>query len=220
MTVQNLSIEELDSEDFDIVNFTAFNEEHWANACCELPTHIFIKAVEAARCIDWWKDSPYWNNWEAHPAMKLVCDWWNTTAPDLSVRCAGSFDFVARVDNGSQYISSDHGMYINSIILDGDYSVAAFSNCNARLGDILLFIFQKGKAGYIQDVSFPEKKEIYFDTYLVDGNLYSDTAGENIENADDSWVTLHGLKYFPENFPMAWEMTTFRSDALAGAGCD
>lgn len=213
MTVQNLSIEELDSEDLDIVSFTKFNEEHRANACCELPAHIFVKAVQLARCIDWEKESQYWNNWEAHPAIKLICDWWNTNAPDPSVRCAGSFSYVVRVDNGSKYIDLGHGMYMNSITPDGEYPTASFSNCNARLNDVLLFMFQKGKAGYTHEYTVPTRNEIYYATYLVDGDIYSDTVGRSIDNADDSRFTLNGLYFFPKTFPRAWALIAEESES-------
>jgi hypothetical protein len=210
MTVQNLSIEEVDPEDSDIISFSQFNDEHRANACCELPEHIFIKAVQLARHIDWEKDSPYWNNWEVHPAIQLVCDWWNKTAPDLSVRCAVSFDFVARVDNGPKYIGSGRGMYMNSVVPNGDYPVAHFSNCNARLGDFLLFTFQKGKAAYIEE--FTTRNGICFTTYLVNGDLYCDTEGDSIDSADDSLSVLSGLAWFPETFPRSWAAITEESE--------
>lgn len=213
MAVQNLSIESLDSEDLDIVSFTKFNEEHRANVCCELPAYIFVKAVQLARCIDWEKESQYWNNWEAHPAIKLICDWWNTNAPDPSVRCAGSFSYVVRVDNGSKYIDSGHGMYMNSITPDGEYPTASFSNCNARLNDVLLFMFQKGKAGYTHEYTVPTRNEIYYATYLVDGDIYSDTVGRSIDNADDSHFTLNGLYFFPKTFPRAWALIAEESES-------
>lgn len=198
---------ETQTEDFDITSFSQFNEDHRANACCELSTDIFVKAVELARAIDWGKDSLYDNNWEAHPAIKLVCDWWNSTVPNPELRCAASFSFCVRVDNGSNYLFGCRSMHCNSIDPDGECSARRFSSCNARLGDILLFTFEKGKAGYIPSLDLSGKREVvYFDTYLVNGEGYIDRAGESLEDADDSRDTLNALENFPENFPKAWAM--------------
>lgn len=61
----------------------------------EMPVELFNQAINAAHKM---YDShiEYEGSLEDIPAVKMICDWWNTTCPNLKLRRAGSFNIYVR----------------------------------------------------------------------------------------------------------------------------
>lgn len=175
------------------------NEFNYRNACIEIPANIFQQSVELARSINFTKKNPndvlYWSDWETHPAVKLVCDWWNANAPEDDLRCAGSFHIKVRVDKGKYYTELDPDSRLEAVCNEDDAA-----EYHARYGDYFLIAFLKNKQDYTVDLGYPE----HFYINYVDGFPCCDVWGNTIDLADNAQNTLVDLKYFPERFPVAW----------------
>ncbi len=157
-----------------------------------MPVKVFLDAYEQA-LID--KDNGQFEqsrNYEEHPAVKIICDWWRGHTPSPHKE-AGCFEVWVRVEDDEDYWNAWHetpGRTIASF--DGN------GFCNARIGDRILIEFLAKKSEF--DAIYENCTMVKF----VDGADYFDV-GLSLEEISEAWYSYKLLLDFPESFPVAWD---------------
>jgi hypothetical protein len=172
--------------------FNTFVEQHRKNACCEMPVEIFLDAWKQAR-ID--EDNSLFDksgNYEDHPAVKTICNWWREHTPSPHKE-AGCFEVWVRVEDDEDYWNAWHETPSRLIAsFDGD------ELCNARIGDHILIEFLAKKSEF----AVISRNDTMVKT--VDGADYFDI-GLSLEETSEAWYSYKLLLDFPESFPVAWD---------------
>lgn len=116
---------------------------HRSIACLEMPPSIFAEAVLLAQTTP---DPPSraMGQCERHPAVELLCRWWNTNAPDTVTRCAGYV--MAWERQSDQYVCSYPETPSKTIQQFMQVEAAL-----ARVGDDIILEFWKGCEHFTYD---------------------------------------------------------------------
>lgn len=173
--------------------FTKYVEDHRRNACCEIPASVVHRAIALAREVPLRQGSLYFSNYEAHPAMICLSQWWNQNATVESYRCAAHAKLWVRVEDDDEYWCG-YDEEPNRSVKQG----VSNPQCVARWGNLLLFEFAKAH------------NQIYYDDGClvcpsVDGDIFEMVDGIDLEEYHPAWYGLVALQQFPERFPIAWE---------------
>lgn len=185
-------------------NFTEFVDLHRQNASVEMPAALFIEAIKLARSVPYAEDSAFARSvagqaggLESHPAMKLLCGWWEQNRKDgqkIKVGCAMPW---IRVRNDADYWCGNPEEPTAEI---GDF--AKYSTAGASLGDLALVLFLASHEHFTFDDNGT-------DIYLADGQPYSSIgiSKEEVQGGeyDEAYYSLKALAWFPSRFPAAYE---------------
>jgi len=191
-------------------HFTQDVEAHRANGPVEMPAELFVKAVKLAEEIPFGKGSNFEKSiagvpggMEQHPALKLLCDWWETVRPQGEPFRPGAAMPLVRV--------RDDGEYWWGYYEIPNSPVASFNPSGrdvARIGDVMLVLFQAVQESAIFDqhgmtVMLPSGEK--FSTIGIDKEQY--LSGES----DEAWYCLKALASFRGRFPSAWQFLNVKS---------
>lgn len=158
-------------------------------ACIEMPSKLLADAVSAAKTLPDPLDRQdrLMGQCERHPAVAMLCGWWNTSAPIEQTRCAGYIMVWER-----------HGdLYQCSYRETPDWSVQKFmqpgmSSSLACVGDDVLIEFWKGCAEFTYD------GWLGLQTWRVNGQRGWTTSNleEDVRSGkyDEAWYGLEGLR--------------------------
>ncbi|MBA9859513.1 hypothetical protein [Ralstonia insidiosa] len=178
-------------------------DAHRANGPIEMPAELFVEAVNLAEKVPFDKESEFAvsvanvpGGLERHPAMKLLCEWWQTVRPEGEPFKPGSAMPMVRVRDDGQYWWGDHQIP-NAPIADFNPS----GRDVARIGDVMLVLFQATQDNAIFDkdgmsVFLPSGE--HFSTIEIDRAEY--LSGES----DEAWACLNALASFRSRFFSAW----------------
>jgi len=175
-------------------SFVNYVENHCRNACCEIPAQVIHQAILLGKQIPFNQKSPYWNNFERHPAMLCLSQWWNQNAPVESYRCAAHAKVWARVKDDDEYWPG----YYEELNRSVEQGVAP-ADCVARWDNFLLIEFAKG-----HDQMFIDENERLV-CPSVAGDIFELIAGISLEKYHPAWYSLVALEQFSDQFPAAWE---------------
>jgi len=191
---------------------TQDNDAHRANGPIEMPAELFVEAVNLAEKIPFDEESEFAKSvanvpggLERHPAMKLLCDWWESVRPEGEPFRPGSAMPIVRVRDDGQYWWGDHQVP-NSPVVDFNPT----GRDVARIGDVLLVLFQATQDAAVFDkdgmtVFLPSGER--FSTIEIDRAQY--LSGES----DEAWACLSALASFRSRFFSAWRF-------LSGVGAE
>lgn len=181
-----------------VARFERGNDQHRANACIEMPPSLLARAITLAMT-ERLQVQNVPGEFESHPAMRLLCEWWNSRAPDESTRCAAHAMAWTRVRDG------DEEEYWCAFEETPNVSLAWFettASAQARVGDAVIVEFRKSSLESTWD------QQHGLTNYLVDGNVVNivGISDEDYErgNYDEAWYGVDGLDSFPTLFPEAW----------------
>jgi hypothetical protein len=145
----------------------------------EIPIDLFRNAVSIAKNYD---TEPL-VNCEDHPAVKILCDWWNLqAAPELA--CAGSFSIFVRDDDSIlQYIWLPNYQPFPLSFLDAD------TRSQASVGVNIIVEFYR----YSKLFDWNDDKTVY--TIILVGG---DSTGKSVrdEAGAEAWAALEDLQHF------------------------
>lgn len=187
-------------------------DAHRANGPIEMPPSLLAQAVQLARQIPFDPDSDFAKSvagvpggMEHHPALTLLCKWWQTARPPEEPFLPGSAMPMVRVQ--------DDGSYWSAYYEIPNAPVVGFNpsgrDC-ARIGDLVLVLFQAQQASARFDgdgmhIALPSGEP--YNTICIDRSQYE--SGEY----DEAWYCLTGLAAFPSRFPAAWKFLCKERDA-------
>ena len=184
--------------------FTRAVDAHRANGPIEMPAKIFVQAITYAQEIGFDQESEFFKTiagipggLEQHPAMKILCDWWETVRPDGEPFKPGVPMPMVRVCDDDEYWWADRDV--------PNSPVNGFNSSGrdaARIGDQILVLFQAKQEHAVFDkegmtVFLPSGKEFNF--IGIDKEDF--TSGRR----DEARYSLRALADFPAIFPSAWE---------------
>ena len=176
---------------------------HQANGPIEMPAELFVRAIDYAENVAFGKDSKFFKTiegmpggMEQHPAMKLLCDWWETVRPEGEPFKPGMAMPLVRVRDDGDYWWGDREV--------PNSPVNGFNSSGrnaARIGDQILVLFQAKQEHAVFDddgmtVFLPSGEQ--FGTIGIDKEQYLN--GES----DEAWACLKALASFADRFPPAW----------------
>lgn len=184
--------------------FERDNEVHRANGPVELPAELFVQAVKLAEGIPFDNDSPFASEvrgvpggMERHPAMKLLCAWWETVRPDGEPFKPGSAMPMIRVRDDGEYWWGHSE--IPNVSIDG---FNPSGRDMAHVGNLVLVLFQA-----TQEIARFDEHGMH--TFLPSGEPHSTveiTKGDFLDGAsDEAWFCLNALATFRNRFPAAWD---------------
>ena len=172
---------------------------HEVNGPAVLPAKLFVRAVDLAR------DSriPYQERFagaEDHPAIALLCTWWDTARPAGEPYAPGFCMPWVRI--------RDDGLYWPGYYQIPTEDVDGFNPDGrnmARVGDTILVAFYA-----TQRVAHHKPGEVTI--YLPTGEPYATVVADwdDYQSGviDEAWYGLQALAQFPDRFPAAWEFVT------------
>jgi hypothetical protein len=178
-------------------------EAHRTNGPVEMPAELLLRAIDYAEKVAFGKKSNFANTiagvpggMEQHPAMKLLCDWWETVRPEEEPFKPGMAMLLVRVRDDGEYWWGDREVP-NSPINGFNQS----GRNAARIGDLILVLFQSTQENAVFD-------QDGMNTFLPSGEQFS-TIGIDKEQylngeVDEAWACLNALASFPVRFPSAW----------------
>lgn len=187
--------------------FSSCNEAHRANGAVEMPADLLVQAIKQAEEIPFDTDSAFAasvagvpGGMEQHPAMRLLCDWWETVRPAGEPFRPGYAMPLVRVRDDGEYWWGHHEVP-NSPVDDFNPT----GRDAARIGDLVLVLFQACQSSATFD-------ESGMTTLLPSGTTFS-TIGIDKEQylsgeSDEAWYCLNALASFRLRFPAAWEVLT------------
>lgn len=179
-------------------------EAHRVNGPIEMPAEVFLRAIELAEKVAFDKNSEFSKTitgvpggMEQHPAMKVLCDWWEAVRPEGEPFKPGMAMPLVRVRDDGEYWWGYHEVPNSPV--DGFNPSGRDA---ARISDQILVLFQAKQENAVFDndgmtVFLPSGKQ--GNTIGIDKELFVD--GE----WDEAWACLSALASFPLRFPSAWE---------------
>lgn len=173
---------------------TALTREHKENACCELPPEVLHRAIQLALSSPVDEDSPYRSNYEIHPAMRHICDWWNQHAPNVEYRRAAQAVLWVRERGWYESMGEEPGESIQRR--------DRRDRC-AACGDHILVEFQQGRAAYVY--ASLEPCDVKFTTILGVDGMPRLHVGTSPEECHDDALALQYLQRFPSCHPRLWD---------------
>lgn len=178
-------------------------EAHYANGPIEMPVQLFLKAIAHAEEVEFEKDSDFVKTiagepggLEQHPAMTLLCSWWESARPEGEPFRPGMAMPLVRVRDDGDYWWGDRDVP-NSKVNGFNPS----GRNTARVGDSILILFQAKQehAVFASDgmrVFLPSGEQ--FSTIGIDKSEY--LTGKS----DEAYACLKSLADFAYNFPSVW----------------
>ena len=188
------------------------NEAHRANGPIEMPSDLFVRAIKLAGEIPFEVESAFAKSvagvpggFERHPALQLLCEWWETVRPDGEPFKPGSAMPMVRVRDDGEYWWGDHEVPNSSVV-----NFNPSGRDVARIGDFLLVLFEA-----TQEVAKFDQEGMH--TFLPSGEEY-ECIGVDKESYlkgewDDAWTCLRALISFRSRFPAAWKKLEAESPA-------
>ena len=183
---------------------------HRANACVGIPAEVLVQAVRFARDVPYGPGTPYAGSMaacERHPALRTLCGWWNSNAPDPQHRRAGLCSVELRVRDDGEYWNACHET--PNMPVDNPVKTPEIA---ARVGDVVLVAFHQGQHA----ATFPEAGGCAL--HDVAGHPWQTVGVTEAEvrcgEVDEGWHVLSGLAALPDRFPAAWDWLT--GNALRG----
>jgi hypothetical protein len=202
------SIDAFEEEQIHEVKQTAIlqhhGEAHRANAVVEMPVDLFVEAVTAAGSVPFDSESEFAHSvagerggLERHPAMDMLCQWWEKVRPQGEPYRSGFVMPWVRVRDDGEYWC---GYYETPNAPVEGFNPGGASA--ARIGDQIIVIF-------LASQEFSTFGPEGMSTYLADGRGYQ-TIGISQEQADsgecdEAWYSLKALAGFRRRFPEAWK---------------
>jgi len=190
------------------------NDAHRKNGPVEMPPDLLVRAIELAQEVPFERDSEFGKSiagipggMERHPAMRLLCDWWETVRPAGEPFKPGAAMPLVRVRDDGEYW---WGYYETPNIAVEDFNPNGRDV--ARVGDLALVLFYA-----TQEVA--EFDADGMTILLPSGEPYS-TIGVDKESflrgeVDEAWYCLRGLEDFPSRFPAAWKFLSGKGGEYA-----
>lgn len=162
---------------------------HRGIACIEMPTTVFAEAISLAQAtpdpFDCHDAKRAMGRCERHPAIELLCRWWNTNAPTPAMRCAGYVMVWER--EGDCYTCS----YVETPPAKFQKFMSVTASL-ARVGDDMLIEFWKGCESFTYD------GQLGMQTWRVNGERgWTCGVAENeVRDGtfDEAWYGLDGLR--------------------------
>jgi hypothetical protein len=184
--------------------FTEDNEAHRANGPIEMPVNLFLQAIDLAKKVPFDPESKFGQSvagvpggCEQHPAMKLLCDWWETVRPAGEPFRPGMAMPLVRVRDDGQYWWGDHEVPNSPV-----KGLNSKGRNAARIGDQILMLFQAKQEHAVFD-NFGMR------TFLPSGPEFKSIGIDKEEylsgNWDEAYHCLSALASFPNRFPAAWD---------------
>lgn len=184
--------------------FDQDNEAHRKNAAVVMPDELFVRAVKLAEEIPFDAESDFAKSIvgipggnERHPAMRLLCEWWESVRPEEEPFKPGSAMPMIRIRDDGEYWWGHYEI--------PNVPVKNFNPSKrdvARIGDLVLVIF------------CATQKVAKFDDHgmivmLPSGEPYN-TIGISEDDYlsgqyDEAWYCLNALASFRSRFHNAWE---------------
>lgn len=181
--------------------FRRFVKEHRGNAAVHAKDVTpLVTAIRLAQEVPY-RGEPYKDNWEAHPAVRELCDWWNRTGA-AERRNAGTFWLWVRVADEDEYWSGYHE--------SPSVPITQFwgKESNALFGDNVIVVFcESREACQVNGSGCPE--------LLTVAGEYYESVGMEKEEYHPAWYALESLADFPTRFPAAWESLQAREPRAA-----
>lgn len=191
-----------------VSTFSRYTTEHKDNGSAELPAALFLQAVKLAREVPYNKqaiqsqlaagDMERMGLLERHPAMKLLCAWWEANRPDQpGIMSAGMAMPFIRVLDDDKYYCGD--LEHPCLPIGTMFSVA--TSC-ATSGDCVLVHF-------LASIKHSTFEDNWLDIRCSDGEVWVEAgvSREQVERGeyDEALNCLTALADFPENFPVAYQ---------------
>jgi hypothetical protein len=179
-----------------VVNFSTLNDVHSANGVVSLPPEVFLEALRLAQIS--FQDTPKPGKFEEHPALKLLCDWWEANVPTQQDSLKAGYCMpLIRVEDDDEYWSG-YGEIPNTKIT----AMTPFAASSAVCGGSVLLQFYASA----QFSKFPAG---FFESRLVTGEEWCEVSAtrQDVETGvyDEAWYSLEALRSFPTGFKAAFE---------------
>lgn len=184
---------------------TNAQNQHRKNASIELPASVFLGAIQLAESIPFDRDSDFWKPeflrrgiFESHPALQLLCGWFEEHRVDAkAMNCGYAMPWVRILDNG-KYCCGYHDTPSERMAL-----FEAGAPATALLGEstIVTFCASHEHAVYTDEMGL--------ENFLADGQSLGQVGipKELFESGeyDEAWYSLEALASFRRRFPAAFE---------------
>lgn len=187
--------------------FSRYTTEHQDNGAADLPASIFLLAVKLAREVPYNRqaiqeqlaagDVERMGLLEQHPAMRVLCSWWEENRPDKpGVMIAGMAMPFIRVLDDDKYYCGD--LEQPCIPIGTMFSVA--TSCATSGACVLVHFLASVKQSTYEDGML--------NIHCSDGEVWQEV-GVTREDLEIGWFDealscLNALAGFPSNFPAAY----------------
>jgi hypothetical protein len=187
--------------------FSRYTKEHQDNGAAELPASVFLQAVKLAREVPYDRQAiqeqlaagdERMGLLEQHPAMKVLCSWWEEHRPDKpGVMIAGMAMPFIRVLDDDKYYCGD--LEQPCMPIGTMFSVA--TSCATSGACVLVHFLASVKQSTYEDGML--------NIHCSDGEVWQEV-GVTREDVDSGWFDealscLNALAGFPANFPAAYQ---------------
>lgn len=186
----------------------ALNEGHFSNGSIAMPVDVLVRAVSLAKRVDFGPDSIFGidpGSLEHHPALEVLCGWWNHNAPAAEARRAKAAAVFVRTEIKPEYEASTG---------EPPESYDHFKRTkesNATVEYTVLVAFSTGDAGL-------RLTEHGWTSELVGGGeaLCTKSAQERLVNdrPDVAKASLVNLSLFPRRHPSLWKSLQRKSKEM------
>lgn len=127
-------------------------------------------------------------SYENHSAVKVLCDWWNETVEDESLKCAKNVCLYYWDDKSGMFISCDYEEPACSFEkMQKDKCLASFDYNNTKV-----------IAAFIKSDKEADNKNDWATTYMVDGKVWAQM-GCNLDEINTSCISISCLQYLPKS---------------------
>ena len=185
-------------------SFSQDNEAHRDNGLVEMPAELLVKAIELASEVSFEEDSDFAasvagtpGGMEQHPAMKLLCDWWQQMRPQGQPLEPGWASVLVRVRDDGEYWWADREIPNAPVIEFNPGGLNA-----ARIGDQILVFFMAKQESAVFDAQG-------MTTFLPNGEPFSTLGIDREKYISEGWDEarngLRAMANFSSNFPYAWD---------------
>lgn len=160
-------------------------------ACIEIPRELFLEAIDLART------SNVEVLGERHPAIRLLCDWWNSQR--RSPHEAGFFEFIVRPNlRGHEIIYSDEDTGTDL----GWRWLRQYQDSNASAGAHVIVIFLQSEIAIaLANNGISKEVRTVFDEEFGGATWRLEELGDT---GCEAFCTLEALAAFDRRFPAAY----------------
>jgi hypothetical protein len=194
--------------DKQVSTFSRYTQEHQDNGTALLPASVLLLAVKLAHEVTYNEaaiqaqldagDDDRMGLLEQHPAMKVLCTWWEENRPDKPgvMRAGMAMPYIRVLDDDQYYC----GNLENPCLPIGTmFSVA--TSCATSGGCVLVHFLAS-----IKHSTFDGDR---LDIHCSDGEVWVEAgvSREQVEcgEYDEAAICLDALADFPSNFPVAYQ---------------
>lgn len=179
-----------------IFDFTTGVELHKQLACSEMPVSVFLQAMYLAQ-----KEEKKGLNFENHPSVRLLCDWWDEHNPGRLLPAAFFF-FHARFKNNNVFFDQYRA---TPVIYAGP--VKGSAGHTARVSNFIIIEF-------FASIPFTRDNDDSYYVTSVDGKGIGHDLGYIHDGfPQGSFESWHSLRYFTENFSQLTHYLSFLANA-------